>query len=36
MLDWMKLKLEAKKTGEISKILDMEMIPSLWQKGKRN
>ena len=33
---WMKLKLESKLLGEISITSDMQMIPFLWQKAKRN
>ena len=33
---WMKLKLESGLPGEISITSDMQMIPSLWQKVKRN
>ena len=36
MLDWMKHKLESRLLGEISITLDMQMIPPLWQKVKRN
>ena len=36
MLDWKKHKLESKLPGEISITSDMQMTPSLWQKGKRN
>ena len=36
MLDWMKQKLESRLLGEISIISDMQMIPPLWQKAKRN
>ena len=36
MLGWMKLKLESRPPGEISITSDMEMIPPLWQKVKRN
>ena len=36
MLGWMKLKLESRLPGEISITSDMEMIPPLWQKVKRN
>ena len=33
---WMKLKLESRLSGEISITSDMQMIPPLWQKMKRN
>ena len=36
MLGWMKYKLESRLQGEISTTLDMQMIPPLWQKVKRN
>ena len=36
MLDWMKHKLESRLLGEISITSDMQMIPPLWQKVKRN
>ena len=36
MLAWMKHKLESRLPGEISITSDMQMIPSLWQKVKRN
>ena len=36
ILDWMKHKLESRFLGEISIIPDVQMIPSLWQKVKRN
>ena len=36
MLDWMKHKLESRLPGEISITSDMQMIPSLCQKAKRN
>ena len=36
MLGWMKHKLESGLLGEISVTSDMQMIPSLWQKVKRN
>ena len=35
MLDWKKHKLELRLPGEISIISDMQMIPPLWQKVKR-
>ena len=35
-LDWMKHKLESSLPGEISITSDMQMIPPLWQKVKRN
>ena len=36
MLGWMKHKLESGLLGELSVTSDMQMIPSLWQKVKRN
>ena len=36
MLGWMKHKLESKLPGEISITSDMQMIPLLWQKPKKN
>ena len=36
MLGWMKHKLESRLPGEISKTSDMQMIPPLWQKVKKN
>ena len=36
MPGWMKHKLESRFTGEISITSDMQMIPPLWQKVKRN
>ena len=36
MLGWMNHKLESGLQGEISITSDMQMIPPLWQKGKRN
>ena len=36
ILDWMKHKLESRLPGEISITLDMQMIPHLWQKVKKN
>ena len=36
ILDWMKHKLESRLLGEISTASDMQMIPPLWQKVKRN
>ena len=36
MLGWMKHKLESILLGDISIISEMEMIPPLWQKVKRN
>ena len=36
MPDWMKLKLESRLWGEISVTSDMQIIPPLWQKAKRN
>ena len=35
-VDWMKHKLESRLPGEISIISDMQMIPPLWQKVKKN
>ena len=35
-LDWMKHKMESRQLGEISITSDMQMIPPLWQKPKRN
>ena len=35
-LDWKKHKLESRLLGEISITSDMQMIPPLWQKAKRN
>ena len=35
-LDWKKHKLESRLPGEISINSDMQMIPPLWQKVKRN
>ena len=35
-LDWTKHKLESRLLGEISITSDMQMIPPLWQKAKRN
>ena len=34
--DWMKHMLESKLSGEISIISDVQMIPPLWQKAKKN
>ena len=34
--DWKKHKLESRLPGEISIASDMQMIPPLWQKAKRN
>ena len=34
--DWVKHKLESSFLGEISRTSDMQMIPPLWQKAKRN
>ena len=34
--DWMNHKLESRLPGEISTTLDMQMIPPLWQKVKKN
>ena len=36
MLGWMKHKLESGLLGEISIASDMQMIPLLWQKAKKN
>ena len=36
MLDWKKHKLESRLPGEISITSDMQMIPPLWQKVKKN
>ena len=36
MPGWMKHKLESRFPGEISVTSDMQMIPPLWQKAKRN
>ena len=36
MLDWIKHKLESRLQREISITSDMQMIPPLWQKVKRN
>ena len=36
MQGWMKHKSESRFLGEISITSDMQMIPLLWQKGKRN
>ena len=36
MLGWIKHKLESRLPGEISITSDMQMIPPLWQKVKRN
>ena len=36
MLDWKKNKLESRLLREISITSDMQMIPPLWQKRKRN
>ena len=36
MPDWMKHKLESRLPGEISITSDMQMIPPLWQKAKKN
>ena len=36
MLGWMKHKLESSLPGEISITSDMQMIPPLWQKVKKN
>ena len=36
MPGWIKHKVESRLLGEISVTLDMQMIPPLWQKVKRN
>ena len=36
MLDWMKHKLESRLLGAVSITSDMQMIPPLWQKVKKN
>ena len=36
MLSWMKHKLESRLWGEITMTSDMQMIPPIWQKVKRN
>ena len=36
MLGWMKHKLESRLPGEISITSDVQMIPLLWQKAKKN
>ena len=36
MQDWMKHKLESRLLREISITSDMQMIPHLWQKAKKN
>ena len=36
MVHWMKHKTESRSLGEISIISDMQVIPPLWQKAKRN
>ena len=36
MLGWMKHKLESRLLGHISITSDMQMIPPLWQKVKKN
>ena len=36
MLGWMKYKLDSRLPAEISITSDMQMIPPLWQKAKRN
>ena len=36
MPGWMKHKLKSRLPGEISITSDMQMIPLLWQKAKRN
>ena len=36
MMSWMKHKLKSRLLGEIAVISDMQMIPHLWQKAKKN
>ena len=36
MPGWMKNKLESRLPGEISITSDIQLLPSLWQKAKRN
>ena len=36
MLGWMKHKLESQLPEDISITSDMQMVPPLWQKGKKN
>ena len=36
MRGWIKLKLESRFLGEIAITTDMQIIPPLWQKAKRN
>ena len=36
VLGWMKHKLESRLPGEIEITSDMQIIPPLWQKAKRN
>ena len=36
MLGWMKHKLESRLLGELSITSDMQMTPTLWQKGKKD
>ena len=36
MQGWMKHKLESRVPGEIPITSDMQMMPSLWQKAKKN
>ena len=36
MLEWMKHKLELRLPREVSITSDMQMIPPLWQKAKKN
>ena len=36
MPGWMKYKLESRLPGQISVTSDMQMIPPLWQKAKKN
>ena len=36
MMGWIKHKLKSRLLGEISITSDMQMIPPLWQKAKKN
>ena len=36
IIGWMTLKLELRFLGEISRTSDTQMIPPLWQKGKKD
>ena len=36
MLGWMKHKLESRLLGQIPITSDMQMVPHLWQKAKKN